>query len=141
MSFHEKSAWITFITILVASLLFVLHLPPPWTLTPQPNLFVFHVFILVLVSFVVIEIIAHVVVAVRAPRDARAPRDERDRLIALKARSLAYYVFALLAVGSVFIVVHLGANRFGVAYCVLASFVVAQAVNYAARIVYYRRGV
>jgi hypothetical protein len=111
MSFREKSAWITVITLLVMSLLFVLHLPPPWTLAPRPNLFMFHVLMLLVVTFVVIEIVAHVVVALRAPRDARAPRDERDRLIALKARSLAYYVFAVLALGSVFLS-HFGANQF-----------------------------
>ena len=140
MSFREKSAWITVITLLVVSVLFVLHMPPPWSLAPKPNLFMFHVLLLLVVSFVVIEIIAHVVVALRAPRDARAPRDERDRLIALKARSLAYYVFAVLALASVFLV-HARANEFGIAFCVLASFVVSQAVNYIARIVYYRRGV
>jgi hypothetical protein len=140
MSFREKSAWITVITLLVMSLLFVLHLPPPWTLAPRPNLFMFHVLMLLVATFVVIEIVAHVVVALRAPRDARAPRDERDRLIALKARSLAYYVFAVLALGSVFLS-HFGANQFGIAFCVLASFIVSQAVNYSARIVYYRRGI
>ena len=41
----------------------------------------------------------------------------------------------------VFIVVHLGANAIGVAYCVFLSFVIAEVINYAARVWYYRRGV
>ena len=38
-------------------------------------------------------------------------------------------------------VIHLGANETGVFYCVFLSFILAEIVNYAARIVYYRRGV
>jgi hypothetical protein len=80
-----------------------------------------------------------VVVAILAPRDAQAPRDERERLIALKATSLAAYVYALLSLSSVSLI-HVGANQIGLAYCILFSFIVAEVVNYAARVVYYRRG-
>ena len=37
--------------------------------------------------------------------------------------------------------IHLGANEIGVAFCVFLSFILAEIVNYAARVVYYRRGV
>jgi ABC-type xylose transport system permease subunit len=140
MSFREKSAWITLATIVLVSGLFILHLPRPWSLTPTSSGFIFHVLLLSVTAFVVIEIIAHVIVAIRSPADARAPRDERERLIALKATSLAAYVYAFLSLGSVSLI-HVGANQIGVAYCVLLSFVIAEVVNYAARIVYYRRGV
>jgi hypothetical protein len=140
MSFREKSAWITLVAILLVSLLFLLHLPPPWSLAPQPSMFNVHVLLVSVSAFVIIEIVAHVVVALRAPLDAKAPRDERDRLIALKASSLAYYVCAVLSLGSAFLI-HVGANQIGLAFCILASFVTSQAVNYGARIVYYRRGV
>jgi hypothetical protein len=140
MSFREKSAWITLITLVVLTLFYLTHLPPAWMLDP-PGGFLFHVLAIGVAAFVVIEIIAHVIVAIRAPRDAQAPRDERERLIALKATSIAAYVYAILSLGSVFIVIHLGANEIGVFYCVFLSFIVAEIVNYAARIVYYRRGV
>lgn len=140
MSFREKSAWITLVTIVFVSLLFVLHMPPPWSLAPRPNFFMFHVLLMSVGAFVVIEIVAHVVVALRAPRDAKAPLDERDRLIAWKARSIAYYVAAVLSFVSASLI-HLGANQIALAWCILVSFVVSQAVNYVARIIYYRRGV
>jgi amino acid transporter len=140
MSFREKTAWITLITLTVTSLLFVLHPPLQLTLAPQPNPFSFLVLLLSIATFVVIEVVAIVVVAIRSPRDAKAPLDERERLIALKARSLAWYVLAASGLGSVMITIHLGANEIGLAYCVLASFVISLMVNYAARIVYYRRG-
>jgi hypothetical protein len=139
MSFREKSAWITLVAIVLVSLLFVLRLPPPWSLAPPPSMFNVHVLLLSVTAFVVIEIVAHVVVTLGAPRDAKAPLDERDRLIALKARSFSYYAFAFLGLGSAFLI-HVGANQVGLAYCILVSFVISQAVNCGARIVYYRRG-
>ncbi len=140
MSFREKSAWITLITLIVLTLFYLTHLPPPWFLNP-PSGFMFHVLVVGVGAFVVIEIVAHVIVAIRAPRDAQAPRDERERMIALKATSIAAYVYAIVSLGSVFTVIHLGATPIGVAFCVFISFILAEIVNYAARVVYYRRGV
>src|SRR3990167_8517016 len=140
MSFREKSAWITLITLVLLTLFFVTHLPPPWYLAP-PSGFTFYVLTIGVIAFVVIEIIAHVIVAIRAPRDAQAPRDERERLIALKATSIAAHTYAVLSLGSVFVIIHLGANETGIAYWLFLSFIIAEIVNYAARVVYYRLGV
>jgi hypothetical protein len=140
MSFREKTAWITLIALIVTSLLFVLHAPRGLTLAPEPSLFSLHVLLLSIATFVVIEIVAIVIVRLRSPRDAKIPLDERERLIVLKAGSIAWYVLAASSLGSVFVTIHLGANEFGLAYCVLASVVLSLMVNYAARIVYYRRG-
>jgi hypothetical protein len=141
MSFREKSAWITLITLVFVSLLWSAHWPwrRAFTLAPDPNPMVFHALVLATISFIVIIIIAHVVVAIRAPREASAPADERERLIALKATRIGAYVYAGLSLSSIFLI-HLGANQIGVAYCVLISFVIAEIVNCIARIVYHRRG-
>jgi hypothetical protein len=140
MSFREKTAWITLITLVFASLLFIVHPPTDLTLAPDSDLFRFHVLLLSIATFVVIEVVAILVLRLKSPLDAKAPLDERERLIALKARSIAWYVLAVSSLGSVMFTIHLGANEIGLAYCVLASFVVSLIVNYAARIVYYRRG-
>jgi hypothetical protein len=124
------------------TLLWALHFPwqGPFTLAPAPNPFLFHTLVLATISFVVIEVVAHVIVAVRAPREASAPADERERLIGLKSTRLGAYVYAILSLGSISLI-HLGANAIGLAYVLLFSFVIAEVVNYTARIVYYRRGV
>lgn len=140
MSFREKSAWVTLITLIVLSIAFVLHIPWPWTLSPASSPFMFHILVLAIVAFIVIEIVAHVAIAIFSPRDARAPKDERDRLIELKSVAVAAYVYAFLSLGSIF-TIHLGANAIGVAYLVFLSFVVAEVVNHALRIYYYRRGI
>ena len=140
MSFREKSAWITLATILFVALLVTLEAPPPWTLAPESSGFMVQLLLVSIALFVVIEIVAHVVVAIRSPRDAKAPLDERERLISLKSTSVAAYVYAFLSLGSI-ATIHLGANGIGIAYAVLISFVIAEAVKYAVRIGYYRRGV
>jgi hypothetical protein len=141
MSFREKSAWITLITLILVSAAWATHFPwgRPFTLAPEPNPFLFHTLVLATVTFVVVVVVAHVVVAIRAPREASAPADERERLIGLKATRFAAYVYATLSLSSVFLI-HLGANQIGIAYFVLASFVIAEVVSCVARIVYHRRG-
>lgn len=142
MSFREKSAWITLVTLLATTLLWAMHFPwgGPFTLAPAPNPFLFHTLVLATISFVVIEVMAHVIVAVGAPREASAPADERERLIGLKGTRFGAYVYAALSLSSI-ILIHLGANEIGLAYFVLFSFVIALVVSHTARIVYYRRGV
>jgi hypothetical protein len=140
MSFREKSAWVTLISLIVVTLLFFLHIPHPYTLRPPPSPFIFHVVMLLIVTFVVIEVVAHVVIAIRSPRDARTPKDERERLIEIRSTAIGAYVYAFLSLGSIFVTIHLGANEIAIAYLVLFSFVVAEIVNYALRVIYYRRG-
>ena len=138
MSFREKSAWISLISILLVSGFFFLRVP--WTLTPSSSPKLVHGLLFCVVALVVLEVVAHVVVAIRAPEDAQAPKDERERLIDLEATRAAHYVYAvgsLLAVSTI----HLGANAIAMGYLVLLAFVIGAVVNYAARIVYHRRGV
>ena len=141
MSFREKSAWVTLITLIVLTTLFSLHVDLPWSLSPQPNGFLFHVLLLTIVTFVAVKVVAHVIFRLRSPRDARTPKDERERLIELKSRAVAFHVFTGLSLGSVFVAIHLvGANVIGMGYMTLWSFVAAEIVNAALRIYYYRRG-
>lgn len=142
MSFREKSAWIMLIMIVLMTSLWTAHMPwwRPFALAPDPNPIVFHALILATVGFVVIVVVAHIVIAVLAPRDANARADERERLIGLKATRIGAYVYAGLSLSSI-LIIHLGANEIGLAYFLLYSFAIAEAVNYAARVVYYRRGV
>ena len=138
MSFREKSAWVTVTSILLVSGFYFLHVP--WSLTPAPSPQLVHGLAYCLIAFVLIEVIAHVVLAIRAPRDARTPKDERERLVELKATRAAAYVYVVgtfLAISSI----HIGANKGAIGYGVLLAFVVAEVVNYTARIVFYRRGV
>jgi hypothetical protein len=140
MSFREKSAWVTLIAFVIASVMYIIHAGPRM-LVPNPGVWTLHLIGVSIAAFILIEVIAHIVLWVRFPKDARTPRDERERLIELKATRLAAYVYVLLT----FVVISAapihGADGFGVGLGVLLGFVIAEIVNYAARIIYYRRGV
>jgi heme/copper-type cytochrome/quinol oxidase subunit 2 len=139
MSFREKSAWITLVTLVLLTTLFCLHIPYPFSLTMAPSPFIFHVLGGSVVGFVVIVTVAHILVAIRAPREARAPKDERERLIELRSTAIAAYVYGFLSLSSIF-TIHLGANQIGIAYLVFLSFIFAEIVNYGLRVFFYRRG-
>lgn len=140
MSFREKRAWVTLITLIFVLILFWFHIPPARMLRPTSDIWVLHVLMLMIATFVTIKIVAHIIMAIRSPRDARTPKDERERLIELKGTAVAWYVFVILSLGGIFITLHLGANEVGIGFVVLLSFVIAEIVNCIMRIYYYRRG-
>lgn len=137
MSFRERSAWITLIAILIVTVMYFLHVPRVFdpTIDEWPHI----AMALSLGAFVVIELVAYTALRLKYPKDARAPKDERETIIELKAMRLAAYVY----VAGTFLAMltpHHGANGLAVALFVFMAFVVAEIVNYVARIVYYRRG-
>jgi hypothetical protein len=141
MSFREKSAWVTLLTLIAVSVAFALHLPWPWTLTPEPNPSMFDVLLLAIGAFIAIEIVAHVLFVIWSPKDAKTPKDERELLIELKSTRIGAFAYSILSLVSMFVALHMvRANVIGIAYVLLLSFVVAQIIKYATRIYYYRRG-
>jgi hypothetical protein len=138
MSFREKSAWISFFVILVAFgfyfAAYVNHLLHPGS--PHPHFF--GLFLLLVVAVVVLEVVLHILVAIRSPSDANAPRDERDRLINLKAARIAFYVLmtlAFLSVGAM----HHGATALFMGNCIFFAIWVAELTRFGSQIVLYRR--
>ncbi len=139
MSFREKSAWVTLITLILLSILFLSHLP--WTLRPEPNAGTFHALLLSIGAFIVIEIVAHTIMVVWSPRDARAAKDERELLIELRSTRVAAFAYPILSLGSIFFALHVaGANVIGIGWLVLISFVISEIVKYGMRVFFYRRG-
>jgi hypothetical protein len=137
MSFREKSAWITLTSILIVFVLYYTHVPQLFD--PDPGEWQLMVIAVCIAAFVVIEVVAHIVLYLRFPKDARTPKDERERLIDLRATRLAAYAYVA---GTFFAILtpHHGASGFAVGVFVILAFVIAEVVNYAARIILYRRG-
>jgi archaellum biogenesis protein FlaJ (TadC family) len=139
MSFREKSTWISFLLLLSISILYGLHFTMVEVGHFSPGS-TFHVFLALVIAFIVGEIALHAFLAMQSPRDARTPKDERERLIDLKATRVAF--FALMA-GAILVIVlsHLPVNRWEIINAVLLSVVVAELTMLGARIIYYRRAV
>jgi hypothetical protein len=136
MSFREKSAWVTLIAILLVFVLYMLHAPH----LSDPGLWEVHILLACIVAFVLIEVIAYIVLRLRYSEDARTPKDERERLIDLKATRLAARVYVIGSFLAVFVGLHVAHDGRAVGSLVLVAFVIAEVVNYGARIYYYRRG-
>lgn len=139
MSFREKSTLISFVLLLAISIPFftqVLRIESGRTSSEAS----FHLFLALVIVFIVGEIVLHAVIVMQSPRDARAPKDERERLIDLKAMRVAFFVLmtgALLVV----VLVHFPVDRFQILQALLLAVVVAELTMLGARLVYYRRDV
>jgi hypothetical protein len=139
MSFREKTAWVTLCAIVIVSLMYWLHVPSPFEAHSHSHML--HAMGASVLAYLLIEVIARVVLRLRNPQDARLPKDERERLIDLKALRVAYYVLITGILGGMFVTLHLaGASHEAVTWVVFMTFVVSQMAKHAARIYYFRRG-
>jgi hypothetical protein len=137
MSFREKSAWVSFFCLLVFGGVWfrtVVRVELYHVREPNPLL----AFASLLGAFVLAEIVLHIVIAARDPKEARTPKDERERLIDLKAARVAFYVLmagAWLSIATL----HLNFDRLRMADSVLGAIIVAELAKFATEIALYRR--
>ncbi len=137
MSFREKSAWVSFVTILAVFIPFFWNSYRQYQGEISGRDAVGTAFTL-LTTFVALEILLHVVLALRAPKEARTPRDEREQLIDMRATRVGFYVLlvgALAAVG----MVHLTSRAWVIQQVVLLAIVLAELVRFGGQIVLFRR--
>ena len=139
MSFREKSTWISFVLLLAISIPFFYQFVriESGSTSSEGS---FHLFLALVIVFIVGEIVLHAIIAMQSPRDARAPKDERERLIDLKATRVAFFVLMTGAL-LVIVMVHFPVDRLEILQALLLSVVVAELTMLGARIVYYRRAV
>ena len=87
MSFREKSAWISFLSM---SGIYGIYFWSVIRSGPQRGGFHFGGLLGTIIALVVVQVVLTVAVAIFTPREAKAPRDERDKLIELRAMRVAY---------------------------------------------------
>jgi hypothetical protein len=137
MSFREKSAWISLVSNLAVYGWYFATLAAAWLADrADADAFGWRL-IAAFAVLVILEIVLHVAAAVRAPEDALAPEDERERLIALKSTNLAYGVLASGVVLSIAALLGDGAP-FAVLNLLFFALVLATVANYASLIVRFR---
>ena len=89
---------------------------------------------------IVIVITGSVVLGIFSGREADAPADERDRLVAMRADQRAGYVVAFGA-GAALVMAIAGLSVFWIANTVLAGLVAGEMVKSLSTLIDYRRGV
>ena len=136
MSFREKSAWIS---VLSMSGIYGFYF---WSVIHAgPHAGGFHVggLLETIIALVVLQVVLTVAVAIFSPREAKAPRDEREKLIELRAMRVAYAGLAT----SVALACFFGAFNPPIVFntnALLFILVTAEIIRSACQIVQYRRG-
>lgn len=135
MSFREKSAWITLVTVLLC---FGAYFGAVGTGHVR-GLHSMFLLLICVIGLVVLQVALHTLAAIASPADARAPKDEREALIQWRAQSLGYYVLTALTV-ALLIPVHLGHSALDMLNFALLNVVLSTLVVAGAQIVMFRRG-
>ena len=139
MTFNEKSRWIALLANLLVWGWYFVTVARALAAGVPDIVWLMAMTVPVIVAITIIHIVAHLVVAVLKPSEARSEMDERERAIARRAGAIAYNV---LAFG---IVVALGTtlffwNTFVAVNAILFAFIFAETIRYGIEIVAYRRG-
>jgi cytochrome bd-type quinol oxidase subunit 2 len=137
MSFREKSAWITLVTVLAC---FGIYFGSIVTgRVSGRDLDTLHLLLMCVIVLVVLQCALTVIAAMTTPRDGRAPKDEREQLIQWRSHTLGYYVLVVLVLG-LFIPGHLGHTVIDMMNFALLDVVLAVLTVAVAQIVMFRRG-
>lgn len=136
MSFREKSAWISLVS---TSGIYAIYFWSVFHSATRAGSFHFGGLLETVIALVVVQAALMIAIAILAPREAKAPRDERDRLIDLRATRFAYAVLA----GSVACACFFGAFNPPIIFNVnalLFVLVVSEILRSGCQVVQYRRG-
>jgi len=138
MSFREKSAWITLVTVLICFGSYYGALATG--LVNSHSMASFHFGMASILVLIILQVALHIIAALLNPKDARTPRDEREKMIQARSHTLGYYVM-MIGMTVVVVLTHVRGTDFmttvyvGVLMMVIAALVVA-----IAQIVMFRRG-
>ncbi len=140
MSFREKSAWITLLSVLICFGVYF------WELIAGRAgghrlgaLHSLHLLLLAVAGLVVLQLALTSVAALTTPKHSRAPADERERLIQWRSQAIGYHVLMVLAI-LLFVPIHFGHSALDMANFALLAVVISTCVVAVAQIVMYRRG-
>jgi len=87
MSFREKSAWISLLSM---SFIYGIYFWSVIRAGHRPGGFHFGSLLATIIALIVLQVVLTTAVAIFSPKEAQAPRDERDKLIELRAMRVAY---------------------------------------------------
>jgi hypothetical protein len=140
MPFREKSAWIATLTSLVIYGLYFRRIAQAAAAGQADTFHYGPLLAMTVLALVVVQIVLTVAIAIAGPKEAQAPRDERERLIGLKSARVAFYVLSSLVVTVCFYAAFFPSS-FYITNALLFSLVVSEIVRNASLIAYYRTGV
>jgi len=136
MSFREKTAWISLVSM---SVIYGSYFWSVIRTGSRGGHAGFGGLLQTIIALVIVQVALIIAVAISAPRDAKAPADERDRLIYLRATRVAYAGLA----SSVALACFFGAFDPPIVFntnALLFLLVAAEILRSGCQIIQYRRG-
>ena len=135
MSFREKSAWISFVCLLFLTLGVV------GALFHHPRDAQGHLYLAIGVigGFLLLQIVLHLIIVAQSPKDARTPKDERERLIELRAARIGFYALVIGELSSMALF-HAHGHPGILMWTILLAILIAWLIKLGSEIVLYRRG-
>lgn len=138
MSFREKSAWITLISVLLTFGAFYGALGIG--LIDPVSMHAFHFGLASILVLIILQVALNVIAALMNPKDARTPRDEREKMIQARSHTFGYYAM-MIGMLVVVLLTHVhGANFMTTVYVGVLTMVVAALAVAIAQIIMFRRG-
>lgn len=139
MAYREKIAWLSLLAMVVAYTCYFSIVGPMMHRGEWRGMQFLALLAGILITQAIVVIIGSIAITIGSGRDGRAPADERDRAIARRGASIAYY---FLMVGMILVGCVMPFNQHGWSLINAALFMlaVAEVVRYGMIVTSYRRG-
>ncbi|MFI4950547.1 MAG: hypothetical protein ACHP7A_05875 [Caulobacterales bacterium] len=139
MSFREKCAWITLVSVLVCFGTYFAFVVENGVNGHHGGRLQAHWLLMSTAALVLLQVVLNRIAAATTPKDGRALRDEREQQIQWRSHTAGYYVLMVLSVG-LFVPAHFGHSGIDMANFALLAVVIATLTVAVAQIVMFRRG-
>ena len=140
LTFQEKSNWASLIIMSVVWVNYLVRVQPALADGSISRADSIGLFIGAVVILVILEVVVHIVLAVTNPKTADQPSDERDKIITSKAGNISGWVLGICVVMIGSYAMFRDVSSVLIANLLLLALVLAQCVDYAMALFYYRRG-
>jgi hypothetical protein len=140
MSFREKSAWISFICLLLLTVAYFAGMQHhPHDAEGHDLIDPLHMALAIFGGFAVLQVVLHLIVVAQAPKDARTPKDERERLIELRASRVGFYALVVGALVAMALF-HVHGRPWTLMNTIMLAILIAWLIKLGTEVVLYRRG-
>ena len=140
MSFREKSAWISFVCLLLLTVAYFAGMHHhPHDAEGHDLIGPLHMAIAIFGAFALLQVVLHLIVVAQSPKDARTPKDERERLIELRAARVGFYALVVAALGAMALF-HVHGRALTLMDTIMLAILIAWLIKVGTEVVLYRRG-
>ena len=138
LSFREQSAWISLLAYAGLYGYYFVTLFGAIVAGRAGTFAYSELLVRVMFLLVVVEVLLQVAISLRSPKEATAPADERERLIALKATGVAFHV-VMIGAATICAAIALGAPAFYTTNGLFLAIVLAEVARNTSQVVSFRR--